>query len=134
MAPFDYDMVQILHKELIDNGVGLYLSSMLTAINGDSVELRRGEETLTLPAQAVVLAVGVAPETELASKAGLELGSRGIKVDHNYRTTDPDIYAVGDAVEYFDRMNRRSGALALAGPAQRQARAAAEPVTLEYTV
>lgn len=133
MAPFDYDMVQILHKELSDNGVGLYLSSMLTAINGDSVELRRGEETLTIPAQAVVLAVGVAPETELASKAGLELGGRGIKVDHNYRTTDPDIYAVGDAVEYFDRMNRRPGALALAGPAQRQARAAADHICGKFS-
>lgn len=133
MAPFDYDMVQILHKELSDNGVGLYLSSMLTAINSDSVELRRGEETLNIPAQAVVLAVGVAPETELASKAGLELGGRGIKVDHNYRTTDPDIYAVGDAVEYFDRMNRRAGALALAGPAQRQARAAADHICGKFS-
>lgn len=128
MGPFDYDMVQILHKELSDHGIALYLSSMLTAITETGVELRRGEESLDLPAQAVVLAVGVAPETELASKAGLELGKRGIKVDHSYRTSDPDIYAVGDAVEIFDRMGRRNGMLALAGPAQRQARAAADHI------
>ena len=73
------------------------------------------------------MAIGVAPETTLAVKAGLEIGeTRGIKVNHHYQTSDPDIYAVGDAVEIFNAMTHKPGRLALAGPAQRQARAAAD--------
>lgn len=74
-----------------------------------------------------VLAIGAAPETGLAKAMGLELGETGaIKVDHNYRTSDPDIYAVGDAIEVFNRLTHKPSRLALAGPAQRQARAAAD--------
>ena len=62
-----------------------------------------------------------------AKDMGLELGETGaIKVDHNYRTSDPDIYAVGDAIQVFNRLTRKPSRLALAGPAQRQARAAAD--------
>ena len=73
------------------------------------------------------MAIGVKPETELAQAAGLEIGSTGgIKVDHNYRTNDPAIYAVGDAIEVFHKLTGKPTRLALAGPAQRQARAAAD--------
>ena len=127
MAPFDYDMVQILHKELDDNGVELYLSSTLTAIEDGCVKAVKDGEEFTVKADAVVMAIGVAPETTLAVKAGLEIGeTRGIKVNHHYQTSDPDIYAVGDAVEIFNSMTHKPGRLALAGPAQRQARAAAD--------
>ena len=127
MAPFDYDMVQILHKELDDNGVELYLSSTLTAIEDGFVKAVKNGEEFTVKADAVVMAIGVAPETTLAVKAGLEIGeTRGIKVNHHYQTSDPDIYAVGDAVEIFNAMTHKAGRLALAGPAQRQARAAAD--------
>ncbi|MBR5305784.1 MAG: FAD-dependent oxidoreductase [Oscillospiraceae bacterium] len=127
MAPFDYDMVQILHKELDDNGVELYLSSTLTAIEDGFVKAVKNGEEFTVKADAVVMAIGVAPETTLAVKAGLEIGeTRGIKVNHHYQTSDPDIYAVGDAVEIFNAMTHKPGRLALAGPAQRQARAAAD--------
>lgn len=127
MAPFDYDMVQILHKELDDNGVELYLSSTLTAIEDGFVKAVKDGEEFTVKADAVVMAIGVAPETTLAVKAGLEIGeTRGIKVNHHYQTSDPDIYAVGDAVEIFNAMTHKPGRLALAGPAQRQARAAAD--------
>ena len=127
MAPFDYDMVQILHKELDDNGVELYLSSTLTAIEDGCVKAVKNGEEFTVKADAVVMAIGVAPETTLAVKAGLEIGeTRGIKVNHHYQTSDPDIYAVGDAVEIFNAMTHKPGRLALAGPAQRQARAAAD--------
>ena len=88
---------------------------------------RRGDEVFSVPADAVVMAIGVTPETELAREAGLEIGeTRGIKVNHNYQTSDPDIYAVGDAVEIYNALTHRWGRLALAGPAQRQARAAAD--------
>ena len=127
LAPFDYDMVQILHKELDDNGVELHLSATVTAIDdeGVTVSTAAGEERIA--AQAVIMAIGVAPETKLAVDAGLELGeTRGIKVNNNYQTSDPDIYAVGDAIETYDALAHRWGRLALAGPAQRQARAAAD--------
>ena len=127
MAPFDFDMAQILHKELVDHGIQLYLNSTLTQVEDGFVIARRGEESFQIPADAVVMAVGVAPETKLALDAGLEIGAtRGIKVNHNYQTSDPDIYAVGDAVELFNALTHSYGRLALAGPAQRQARAAAD--------
>ena len=72
------------------------------------------------------MCVGVSPASGLAQAAGLEVNQRRfIRVNHNYQTSDPDIYAVGDAVESYNRLSRSYGNLALAGPAQRQARAAA---------
>lgn len=133
MAPFDYDMAQILHKELLDKGIHLYLSSMVTAISDTAVTAVRDGIATEVPADVVILSIGVAQETSLAQKAGLEIGaSRGIKVNHNYQTTDPDIYAVGDAVETFSRMGRYYGSFAQAGPAQRQARAAADHICGQY--
>lgn len=133
MAPFDYDMAQILHKEMMDKGINLYLSSMVTAITDTSVTAVKNGVSFEVPAEAVVLSIGVAQETTLAAQAGLEIGeSRGIKVNHNYQTNDPDIYAVGDAVETFDRLGRRYGSFAQAGPAQRQARAAADHICGQY--
>lgn len=127
LAPFDYDMVQILHKELDDNGVELHLSSTVTAIGDEGVTVSTPQGEALVPAQAVIMAIGVAPETELAADAGLEIGqARGIRVNNNYQTSDPDIYAVGDAIETYDALAHRWGRLALAGPAQRQARAAAD--------
>lgn len=123
MAPFDLDMAQLLHKELHDQGVNLILNDPILKVKDDHIELKSGKQ---VPAQAVVMAIGVAPETDLAKDAGLELGETGaIKVDHNYRTNDKDIYAVGDAIEVYHRQTRQKMKLPLAGPAQRQARAAA---------
>lgn len=133
MAPFDYDMAQILHKELMDKGINLYLSSMVTEISDTSVTAVKNGKAFEVPADAVLLSIGVAQETTLAIKAGLDVGqSRGIKVNHNYQTSDPDIYAVGDAVETFDRLGRQYGSFAQAGPAQRQARAAADHICGMY--
>ena len=75
------------------------------------------------------MAVGVKPDTALAAEAGLELGPRGaIQVDGNYRTSDPDIYAVGDAIQVFNALTRKPMMLQLAGPAQKEARAAADHI------
>lgn len=126
MAPFDYDMAQILHKELYDKGVNLILSDGLKKIEKDSIELQSGKK---VEAEAVVVAIGVRPEIALAEEAGLEIGETGaIKVDHNYRTSDKDIYAVGDAIEVYNRLSHKPTRLALAGPAQKQARAAADHI------
>lgn len=124
MAPFDYDMSQILQKELDDQGVILAVGDGVKAIMADKVVLNSGRE---LPCDAVVLSIGVLPETQLAKDAGLEIGETGaIKVSADYRTSDPHIYAVGDAIEVFHRLTRKPAKLPLAGPALRQARAAAD--------
>lgn len=129
MAPFDYDMVQILHKELDDHNIPLYLKSSVTAIEEGCVKAVKDGKEFTVSADAVIMAVGVAPETALAKNAGLAIGeTRGIKVNHNYQTSDPDIYAVGDAIEIYNALTHSYGRLALAGPAQRQARAAADHI------
>jgi NADPH-dependent 2,4-dienoyl-CoA reductase/sulfur reductase-like enzyme/rhodanese-related sulfurtransferase len=126
MQPFDYDMAQVIHKELYDNGVNLVLSDCVTKIQDDCVELKSGKK---VKAGAVIMAVGVFPETSLAEDAGLEIGETGgIKVDHNYKTSDDCIYAVGDAIEVYCPLTHKPTKIPLAGPAQRQARAAADHI------
>lgn len=133
LAPYDEDMVQILHKELIDHGVRLHLSSVVTEIVEDRVKAEKNGKPFEVPAEVVVLSIGSVPESSLAHEAGLAIGdSGGIKVNHNYQTDDPDIYAVGDAVEAFSRLERHYGRFMQAGPAQRQARAAADHICGMY--
>ncbi|WP_054860580.1 FAD-dependent oxidoreductase [Gracilibacillus sp. JCM 18860] len=127
MTPYDYDMAQILHKEMVDHGgVNLIVNDGLAKINDGSIETQSGKQ---IKVQAVVLAIGVRPETRLAEDAGLEIGETGaIKVDHNYVTSDSNIYAVGDAIEVYHRLLHKPALLALAGPAQKQARAVADHI------
>lgn len=123
MAPFDEDMAQILHKEMVDHGVNLVLNDGLAEVADDYVITQSGKK---IKAEAVILAIGVRPETHLAEAAGLDIGETGaIKVNQHYLTSDPDIYAVGDAIEVYHRLLHKPTRLALAGPAQKQARAAA---------
>ena len=124
MSPFDADMAQILHKEMMDHGINLVLSDGIKAITETQVELASGK---ILESDMVVMAIGVMPETSLAVASGIELGETGsIAVDHNYLTNDKNIYAVGDAIEVHHKLTNKKTRLALAGPAQRQARAAAD--------
>ncbi|NLJ99226.1 MAG: FAD-dependent oxidoreductase [Tissierellia bacterium] len=126
MRPFDYDMVQILHKEIIDKGIDLIVNDKVERFEKDTVILGSGKK---IHAEAVVMAIGVTPETTLAKKAGLKLGKTGaIAVNQNFRTSDKDIYAVGDAIEVYNRLLHTQSKLALAGPAQKQARAAADHI------
>lgn len=124
LRPFDFDMAQILQKEMVDKGVHLIVGDGIAGITEDAVQLRSGRE---FQADIVVLAIGVKPETKLAEQANLEIGvTGGIKVNQHYLTSDPHIYAVGDAIEVYHRILRKPVRLALAGPAQRQARAVAD--------
>ena len=124
MSPFDYDMAQILHKELHDKGIDLILEDGIKEIGDGFVVLESGKK---LDAGAVILSLGVRPETDLAKQAGITIGETGaIIVDHNYRTNLEDVYAVGDAIEVTHFITNKKTRLTLAGPAQRQARAAAD--------
>ena len=132
LKPFDYDMVQILHKEMMDHGVNLIVEDKVTGFEKDKVLLESGKK---IDAKAVVMAIGVTPEVELAKDAGLEIGETGaIKVDNNYKTNDDDIYAVGDAIEVYNALTSMNTKLSLAGPAQKAARAVADHINNKTTV
>lgn len=126
LRPYDYDMVQILHKELADNGIELILEDTVIQMDESSVTLSSGRK---IRAGAVVMAVGVSPETGLASQCGLDLGeTRAIEVNSAFQTSDPDIYAVGDAIEVSNALNGKQMKLSLAGPALKEARIAADHI------
>ncbi len=132
LKPFDYDMVQIFHKVLVDHKVNLIVGDKVERFEENKVVLASGK---TVNASAVVMAIGVSPETYLAKEAGLELGETGaIKVDKNYRTNDPDIYAVGDAIEVYNALTHTMTKLSLAGPALKQARAVADHINHKSTL
>jgi len=123
LKQFDHDLAQIMHKELIDHGVELILSDRVEAFEKDEVLLKSGRR---LRSEVIVFGIGVTPDSVLAKDAGLRLGRRDtIWVDHNYMTSDPDIYAVGDAIQVYNPLSRSYDMLALAGPALKQARAVA---------
>lgn len=131
LKPFDYDMVQILHKEMLDHGVNLIVDDKVTSFEKDKVVLESGK---TVDAKAIIMAIGVTPEVELAKNAGLEIGETGaIKVNSNYRTSDDDIYAVGDAIEVYNALTSMNTKLSLAGPAQKAARTVAEHINGKTT-
>ncbi len=123
---YDEDMVQILQKELVDHGIELVLSDKVESFEKDAVVLASGR---TIEADAVVMAIGVSPETRLAKEAGLDLGSTGaIKINEACQTSDLDIYAVGDAVEVMHAQLGTPFKIALAWPAQIQARGVADHI------
>lgn len=130
MNNVDWEMAQYLHMELNRNGVALYLGKKLEAIeNRENDCLVKLGDGLRLEADLVIMAAGVRPNSKLAGNAGLELGPRGhIIVDDEMRTSDPDIYAVGDAIEVKDYMTGAKTAVPLAGPANKQGRMVADNI------
>jgi NADPH-dependent 2,4-dienoyl-CoA reductase/sulfur reductase-like enzyme len=131
MTPVDPEMARYVERHLQKHGVHVLLNDgaagFARAPDGSlEVQTTSGQ---TLPADVVVLGIGVRPETELAKMAGVELGERGgIRVDEQLRTSDPDIIAVGDAVEKWDLVTGQWTLVALAGPANRQGRIAADVI------
>jgi NADPH-dependent 2,4-dienoyl-CoA reductase/sulfur reductase-like enzyme/peroxiredoxin family protein/rhodanese-related sulfurtransferase/TusA-related sulfurtransferase len=130
MGHADPEMAAVLHQELILNGVDLRLNTSVSGFRdsatGLTLTLSSGE---TLDTGVAVLAIGVKPETSLAKAAGLILGPRGgIQVNDRMQTSDPSIYAVGDAVEAVDFITRQPALIPLAGPANRQGRIAADNI------
>ncbi|MBN1052318.1 pyridine nucleotide-disulfide oxidoreductase [Clostridium botulinum] len=132
LKPFDYDMVQILHKEIYDNGVNLIVGNKVERFEEDTIVLSSGKK---VNASAVVMAIGVAPEVTVAKDAGIELGETGaIKVDKNYKTNDDSIYAVGDVIEVYNSLTHSMTKLSLAGPAQKAARSVADNINNKSTI
>ena len=135
MAPLDPEMAAWLHQELSANGVALHLGDAVAAFEAPHADETARASVVVLKsgrriaADAVVLGLGVRPETALARSAGLELGALGgIRVNDHMQTSDPRIHAVGDAVEVRDRVTGTWGIIPLAGPANRQGRIAADHI------
>ncbi|MFP5228155.1 MAG: FAD-dependent oxidoreductase [Acidobacteriota bacterium] len=131
MPPLDPEMAAYLSEHLIARGVRLHMGDGIAGFEpsrGGGL-LVRTQAGAALRADLVVLAIGVRPETRLARDAGLQIGERGgIKVDEQMHTSDPRIWAVGDAVEVCHTVTRSSELIPLAGPANRQARVAADAI------
>ena len=126
LAPLDVEMAALVQQHLIKNGVRVVTGASVTEICSESVALSNGD---SLPASLVVAAIGVRPETGLAEAAGLELGERGgILVDEHQRTSDPSIYAVGDAAVKRDAVTGYQALVPLAGPANRHGRQVADVI------
>ncbi|MGV3526485.1 MAG: FAD-dependent oxidoreductase [Candidatus Sericytochromatia bacterium] len=124
LPPLDAEMAAWVENEVRRQGVGLHLNSELVGLEAEHAVLADGTR---LPAQAVLLAIGVRPENQLARQAGLELGATGgILVNDRLQTSAPDIYAVGDAVEKIHGVGRDQGLVPLAWSANRQGRLLAD--------
>jgi len=130
IQPLDPEMAAEIHHHIRSKGVSLHLGKAVTAIrpSGDGCELVLGSGEI-IPADMVIMAAGVRPDSRLASEAGLETGNRGCIVTNNrMQTSDPNIYAVGDAVEVVDFVTDQKVFVPLASPANKQARIAADNI------
>ena len=128
MAPIDFEMAQIVHKHMGEKGVDLILGDGVDSFdeNGRVVKLKSGRK---INSDITILSIGIRPENELAKSAGLELGDRGhIRVNENFETSKPHIYAVGDAIETQGLIYGEASSIALASPANRQARIVADRI------
>ena len=130
MNPFDADMASFIHNEMRKHGIKLHLGRTVEGFeerDGGVDVLIKGEPNMH--ADMVVLAIGVTPDTALAKAAGLELGQKdSIVVNDRMETSDPDIYAVGDAVQVKHMISGQDVLLPLAGPANKQGRIAANNI------
>ena len=128
MAPVDIEMASIIHDHLIDKEVNLILNDGVAAFKneGKKIVLTSGREIST---DMIILSIGVRPETTIAKDANLKLNERGaIIVDNYMKTSDPNIYALGDAVEVTDFVNKKPTMIPLAWPANRQGRIVADNI------
>lgn len=130
MTPFDGDMAAFIHAQVRKHGIELLLDRRVDGFeikNGKTYVKINGESSI--PADMTILAIGVAPDTELAKNAGLELGIKdSIKVNDRMETSYPDIFAVGDAVQIKNFVTGTDALISLAGPANKQGRIAADNI------
>ena len=124
LAPVDYEIAAFLHNEMRDRGIELVLSDGVKKFNDNKVILNSSRE---IEFDIIIMAIGVRPEITLAKNAGLET-ARGIIVNENLQTSNPDIYAGGDGVEIKDFVTGENTLIPLAGPANRQGRIIADNI------
>ncbi|PPZ91706.1 CoA-disulfide reductase [Cloacibacterium normanense] len=132
MAPVDFDIASFVHEKAKQKGLELLLNVGVEKFNdkGETIEVFLNNGT-SVETDAVILAIGVKPETKLAIEAGLEIGeTRGILVNEFMQTSNPDIYAVGDAIEVAHYINNKKVLIPLAWPANRQGRIVADNIVL----
>jgi len=131
LAPLDREFARLVEGHLTEHGVHLALGDGVAGfkpLDGGALEVQT-KSGKAYPADVVILSLGVRPDTTLAKAAGLAIGERGgIRVDEHMRTSDPDIFAVGDAIEVKDFVAGEWSLVALAGPANRQGRIAADVI------
>jgi NADPH-dependent 2,4-dienoyl-CoA reductase/sulfur reductase-like enzyme/rhodanese-related sulfurtransferase len=131
LAPLDHEMARIAEGYVERHGIRLALNDGVSGfkqLDGGALEVQT-KSGKKYPADIVILALGVRPDTTLAKSAGLEIGERGgIRVDDQMHTSNPDIFAVGDAIEVKDFVTGEWSLIALAGPANRQGRIAADVI------
>ncbi|AKL94283.1 putative NAD(FAD)-dependent dehydrogenase [Clostridium aceticum] len=128
MGPIDYEMACILHNHIISQGVDLILKDGVKSFEeqGEKIVLQSGREIKT---DLIIFSIGVSPENHLAKTAGLQLGTRGgIQVNQYLQTSDPYIYAIGDAIEVNDFIHGIPTIIPLAGPANKQGRIVANNI------
>lgn len=126
MKPVDYEMASVLHTHLIEKGVKLILKDKPEKIEdkGSRVVLKSGKEIET---DMIILSIGVTPESKIAKEAGIEVNEKGaIVVNSKMKTSNEDIYAVGDAIQVIDFVNKKPTMIPLAWPANRQGRLVAD--------
>lgn len=130
LAPFDDDMVISAERELAQNGIHLFLNDGITGFSDTEHSVKvQLKSSRVLEAELVILAMGVRPDTEFLRTSGIALGERGhIKVNERLQTNVEGIYAVGDAIEGVDYVTGNKAAVALAGPANKQGRIAADNI------
>ena len=132
MAPVDFDIASFVHEKAKQKGLELLLNVGVEKFKdkGETIEVFLNNGT-SIETDAVILAIGVKPETKLAVEAGLEIGeTRGILVNEFLQTSNPDIYAVGDAIEVAHFINNKKVLIPLAWPANRQGRIVADNIVL----
>ncbi len=129
MAPLDFEMAEIVHENIESNNTELILSDGVKKFEGNKIVLSSGR---VVEADIIILAIGIRPNSSLAKAAGLELNERGgIKVNEYLKTSDENIYAVGDVIEVEEFVEKGKTMIPLAGPANKQARICANNIAKE---
>lgn len=122
MGMFDFEMAQIIHQSIVDQGVSLILNDGVKSFDQEGKQITLASGTVVMT-DLIIFAIGVKPDNVLAKKAGLDLTERGaIKVNENLQTSNKDVYAIGDVIEAPNLVSKQDMLAALAGVANKQAR------------
>ncbi|HOJ50578.1 MAG TPA: FAD-dependent oxidoreductase [Spirochaetota bacterium] len=132
MTPLDYEMASLVHQHLKTKGIEFYLKDKVLSIRRErNKNILHLESRRQIPAELIILSIGVRPEITLAQKAGLKIGEKGIWINRYLQTSDPYIYAIGDAIEFPNPITGKPMITYLAGPANKQGRIAADNIIFE---